>query len=233
MKPAFKYSLVVTVALIIGAVVYMNKPSDQKVVTAGIPKGEMRKENLVLPNEEGSAVTNTVPVLKKDLPANPYLTKESMLTLAPTMKEFLLLDMKSIKNSDETKDFYSLLRSSSALADAQKILLSMKVDNLEESEREHFTATRFLARALGDLNNKSNQNLHDVVKKIILEENLSGEMPAKAKMIFAGDKAELTQTYIAFNPNGHKEILGRTKNANIKKIVENAHSYNESMRMGN
>jgi hypothetical protein len=234
MKSSVKYSLVITIAVILVAVVYMNSNSKHEVVSVPVPeKTEKSGPDLVFPKEEDSVAVKKVVPSEKEMPANPYLTKESMASLAPTMKEFLLLDMKSIKNTDETKEFYSLLRSTNAIADAQKILLSINVENIMESEREHLTATRFLARALGDLNNKSNKALNEIVKKIILEDNISGNLPDKAKMIFAGDKAELVQTYIAFNPNGHKEILGRTKNLQIKKIIENAYKYNESMRASN
>lgn len=237
MKPLVKYSLVAAAVVIIGALVFMknsSKEHDQKMATMPVASEVKKVESTpVLPKPNGEVTKNATPPESKELPANPYLTKESMATLPPKMKEFLLLDMKSIRNSEETKDFYDLLRSPAALEDAQKLLLNVKVDNLAESEREHLTATRFLARALGDLNNKSNKNLNEVVKKIILADNLSGSLPEKAKMIFAGDKAELVQTLIAFNHGAHKELLSRTKNANIKKIVENAYNYNEEMRVKN
>jgi hypothetical protein len=233
MKPAVKYSLVVALVVVLGAVFFMKKSSKEEAVTATNPSANKMTSVPVMPKENGESTKSAVAPVKKDLPANPYLNKESMASLPPTMKEFLLLDMKSIRNAQETKDYYELLRSRAAIEDAQKLLMNVKADNLPESEREHLTATRFLGRAMGDLNNKSNKELNEVVKKIILTDNLSGPESQKAKMIYAGDKAELVQTMIAFNQNIHKELLGRTKNANIKKIVENAYNYNEEMRVKN
>ena len=234
MKPTVKYSLIATVVVIIAGVVLMkNSPKQEVVQTAPAVKEEKVANTLVLPKANGESTKSATPVQAKDLPSNPYLNKESMATLPPNMKEFLLLDMKSIRNAEETKNYYELLRSEAAIEDAQKILLSVKADNIPESEREHLTATRFLGRAMGDLNNKSNKALNETIKKIILADNLSGSAPEQVKMIYAGDKAELVQTLIAFNQNVHKELLGRTKNANIKKIVQNAYNYNEEMRAKN
>lgn len=235
MKPSVKYSLVIAMVVIFATVLIMKDPS--KDVASHMKDDKQEGARLsttpVYPKEDGEFVKNSTPVVNKELPGNPYLTKESLVSLPRTMKEFVLLDMKAIRNTEETKIFYSLLRSPAAIEDAQKILLNLKVNDLAGSEREHLTATRFLSRALGDLSNKSNTNLSEIVKNIILKDNLSGSMPVKAKMIFAGDKAELVQTLIAFNQNAHKELLGRTKSSTIKKIVENAHSYNESMRATN
>lgn len=231
MKLNIKYSLAIAAVIIVGGLIFVSSNPKHLEVAVKVPSQDFKKTaDPVFPKSEDSVATKTSKPAEKELPANPYLTKESMATLAPAMKEFLLLDMKSIKNTEETKNYFILLRSPAAIADAQKILLTVNADNIKESEREHFTATRFLARALGDLNNRSNKILTDTVKKIILEDNLSGQLPEKAKMIFAGDKAELAQTYIAFNPNGHKEIIGKTNNPVIKKIIENAFKYNESMR---
>lgn len=234
MKPTVKYSLVIALVIIVAASFWM-KNSSKDTASVKSVKDEVAKTKSapVMPKANGEVTKSEVPVVKKELPTNPYLTKESLSSLPRAMKEFLLLDMKSIKNSEETKKFYSLLRSPDAILEAQKVLLNIKVDNLAESEREHLTSTRFLSRALGDLNNKSNAALNEIVKKIILKENLSGSMPEKAKMVFAGDKAELVHTLIAFNPGAYKELLAKTKNSNIKKIIENAYSYNQSMRVSN
>ncbi|MBY0416261.1 MAG: hypothetical protein K2Q18_18955 [Bdellovibrionales bacterium] len=225
MKSSVKISLIALLVVVIGTTFFMKKQNEKvEVLTRTEPT---KNETMpVFPKADGAVSKNTTPVVKKELPENPYLTKESLISLSKEMKEFLILDMKSIKNTEETKEYYSLLRSPAALSDAQKILLSVN------SEREHLAATRFFAKALGDLNNKSNKGLNEIVKKVILEDNLSGPYSEAEKMIFAGDKAELAQTYIAFNPNGHKDLLDRAKTPIIKKIVENAYAYNTSMRAG-
>ncbi len=229
MKPRVKYTIIaILVVVVFVSIINLKKVEIVKPVTS-----ELSQTTPVFPAKDGEQEKNIKDANKKELPANPYLTKESISALPPQIKEFLLLDMKSIKNTEETKQFYELLRSESAIDEARKILLDVKLTDLVESEREHFAATRFLARALGDLNNKTNNGLIEIVKKIILKENLSSDLPEKAKMILAGDKAELVQTLIAFNKNAHKELLSRTSNSNIKKIVENANNYNESMRVGN
>lgn len=235
MKKNIKYTLIASLAVIITMTVMFKKSRVALLNTEIKPVASqsITPSTLVMPRASNEVYKNNIPVVKKDIPSNPYLTKDSISALPPTMKEFLLLDMKSIKSTDETKRFYDLLRSNTAIDDAQKILLTIKVENVQESEREHLTATRFLARALSDLNNKSNNGLNEVVKKIILKDNLSGPLPEKAKLVFAGDKAELVHSLIAFNQNAHLELLKRTKDANIKKIVENAYNYNESMRLSN
>ena len=235
MKPTAKYSLIAAAVIIVGGVMFvkMTTKKDQANSNPEAMSSNKVATTPILPKANGESTASAKAVVEKELPANPYLTKESMASMPVSMKQFLLLDMKSIKNTEETKKFYGLLRSPAAINDAQKILLSVKPQNIAESEREHFAATRFMARAMGDLNNQSNKALNEMIKKIILEDNISSAPTHEAKMIFAGDKAELTQTYLAFNQNAHQELMANAKNPSIKKIVQNAYVYNQSMRAGN
>jgi hypothetical protein len=227
MKANFKYSLVAVVCLIIGGVVFYLK-SNQKNDSLLDNKKETEVK-LPMPSKNESVVKQTPKV--KELPANPYLNKEAMSTLPKSMKQFLLLDMKSIRSDEESKEYFNLLRSSEALEDAKKILSKVEASNLAQSEREHFTATRFLTKALGDFNNKDNSALNTEVKKIILSDNLNSNNSEKVKYVFAGDKAELAQVMMAFNQNSYKELLADAKDLKIKKIIENAHKYSAEMRV--
>lgn len=230
MNKNLKFTMAGALVITLAVVMYVNRSSNHGEVTVNVaPKAEQNSAP-VLPNAEGVVNAKKIPAAK-ELPANPYLTKESMATLPGAMKEFLLLDMKTVKNTEETQEFYEILRSPAALDDAKKILMKVNEQNIAESEREHLTATRFLARAMGDLNNKSNRDLNDLVKSIILTDNISGNKSLQVKMLLAGDKAELAQNYFAFNPHGKSEILAQAKNPNIKRIIENAYVYNETMRI--
>jgi hypothetical protein len=216
MKANFKYSLVAVVCLIIGGVVFYLK-SNQKNDSLLDNKKETEVK-LPMPSKNESVVKQTPKV--KELPANPYLNKEAMSTLP-----------KSMKSDEESKEYFNLLRSSEALEDAKKILSKVEASNLAQSEREHFTATRFLTKALGDFNNKDNSALNTEVKKIILSDNLNSNNSEKVKYVFAGDKAELAQVMMAFNQNSYKELLADAKDLKIKKIIENAHKYSAEMRV--
>ena len=230
MNKNIKFSMAGALVITLAVVMYINHPSNHGEVTVKVSSIPDQNSTPVMPNKEGVVNAKKIPAAK-ELPANPYLTKDAMASLPGQLKEFILLDMKSIKNTEETQEFYEILRSPAALDDAKKILLKVNEQNIAESEREHLTATRFLARAMGDLNNKTNRDLNELVKSVILEDNISGNKPEKVKLLLAGDKAELAQNYFAFNPHGKSEILAQTKNSNIKQIIENAYVYNETMRM--